>query len=59
MKETEKLTAWAVAEKAKGLVDIKFYPGESNDTSVEQVSKSVLQGLMDEGSAVDISNDRL
>ena len=58
MNYTEKLTQWAEEEKKQGLVDIKFFPGSSNQATVEEVSRSVYEALTGKDS-IDITNEPL
>ena len=42
---TEKFEAWFEAEKAKGLLDVKFFTGKLDDSSVETFSREALDIL--------------
>lgn len=46
MTNQEKLQAWVENEKKKGLIDIKLYPGEIAQSSVEGLCTSIL-GVID------------
>ena len=46
MTNQEKLQVWVEDEKKKGLVDIKLYPGEIAQSSVEGLCTSIL-GVID------------
>lgn len=37
--ELEKLQDWVESEKRKGLVDVKFFPGNTSDATVEAFAK--------------------
>ena len=72
MSNIEKLRAWTEAEKAKGLVDVKFFPSDnvvkalfglphepSKELSEEELEKAagdVLAMLVAAGEGEDISN---
>lgn len=58
MNYTDKLTQWTEEEKKQGLVDIKFFPGSSNQATVEEVSRSVYEALTGKDS-IDITNEPL
>jgi hypothetical protein len=58
MKYTELLTKWADEERKNGLVDIKFFPGASNQISLEDASRSVYEALTSED-WIDITNEPL
>ena len=41
--ESEKFTSWYEAEKANGLVDVKFFTGDLSDVSSEEFLSEVNQ----------------
>jgi len=58
MKETEKLKAWAETEKAKGLFDIKFFPGTDRQVSIEEAAR-VAREALESDDYIDITNEPL
>ncbi len=41
----EQLNNWFEEERKKGLVDMKFYPGNTSQSSIESFSKCILSAL--------------
>lgn len=59
MTNLEKLQEWCKNEKRKGLVDIKLFRGSDESATIEEMAGSLLSALLNEESAVDITNDPL
>jgi hypothetical protein len=58
MKYIEKLRKWSEEERKKGLVDIKFFAGSSNQVSVEDAARSVYEALTSKD-RIDITHETL
>lgn len=53
----ERLRQWFEKEKANGLKDVKFFPGEKDDVSIEQAAERVLEVVTKSDESVDITDE--
>lgn len=58
MRDIDKLRAWAEEERKKGLVDIRFFRGASDKSSVEESARNVYAALTN-NDAIDITDEPL
>jgi hypothetical protein len=57
MNYREKLREWyRVERETNGVVDIKFFPGESRDVPIEKLAEQVYQIVTNEAETVDITD---
>lgn len=56
MNYRNKLRSWFDDQKKVGLQDIKFYPGEDRDVTIEQASERVYQIVTEQCETVDITD---